>query len=200
MTGHALPGLAMILCISALLSGCSSGKAAPAGPPSLSQIASDARAHGHEWQADQLDDGDITLAEYDEGHRRNLACLDAAGITYSTPERNLVDGYQWLYKMQWPNLSEAKGQKVSQACFDDNVGDLALAMAAWGKLTTEPALLADVVKCVNGLGFKITPDVKNIRDVWLSGSDQGLKQEVVSTCAQNGMLRLHRGVDFAIGF
>jgi hypothetical protein len=138
------------------------------------------------------------LAEYDEGSRRNLACLDAAGITYSDPVRNVPDGFRWLYDMHWPNMSDSDGQRVSQDCYDKNVGDLELAMEAWGDWTTEPALLADIVNCVTKQGFSIDPSVKNWKQVWTSGASHGLTQPAVATCVQTGMLRLHPGVGYAL--
>ncbi|WP_291380968.1 hypothetical protein [Demequina sp.] len=195
----ASPPLLLATAVGLVLTGCSSTSSGDSNsPPSLEQIAANARAGGHDWQADLLDDGDITPAEYDEGHRRNLACLDAAGITYSDPERNLPDGFRWLYDMFWPGLSDSEGQRVSQDCYDQNLGDLELAMSAWGDWSTEPALLADIVDCVNNQGFSIDADVKNWNQVWLSGADQGLTQQAVAMCAQNGMARLHPGVGYAL--
>ena len=100
--------------------------------------------------------------------------------------------------MFWPGLSDSEGQRVSQDCYDQNLGDLELAMSAWGDWSTEPALLADIVDCVNNQGFSIDADVKNWNQVWLSGADQGLTQQAVAMCAQNGMARLHPGVGYAL--
>ena len=198
LVAGASPAL-LVVAIGLVLAGCS--RATDGGTdsvPSLQQIAANARAAGHDWQADLLDDGDITLAEYDEGHRRNLACLDSAGITYSDPARNLPDGFRWLYDMSWPSMSDSEGQRASEDCYDQNLGDLELAMSAWGDWSTEPALLADIVSCVGDQGFEIDAAAKNWRQVWLSGADQGLTQQAVATCAQNGMARLHPGVEYAL--
>lgn len=180
--------------------GCSSPAATSGEPQSIEQIAADAKDRGHDWQATVLGDGNVTLAEYDEGHRRNLACLDGAGIQYSEPERNIPNGYEWLYDMTWPSMDDPKGQKVSEKCFDENLGEVSLAMSAWGDWETDSALLAAVLECVSASGFEIDASAKNLRDVWLEGSDEGLTKETVAGCAQDGMLRLYPGVSYGIGF
>jgi hypothetical protein len=191
---------ALMLIGAAVLGACSPGDAGDGdGPPSLHQLADDARSAGQEWQANVLDDGDVTLAEYDEAHRRVLACLDAAGLTHSEPERNIPNGYEWLYDISWQGMDEEDGSRAAQAC-DENNRYVALAMSAWGDWETEPALLAAVVECVTDAGFEIPADVRNYREVWLSASDQGLTREKVAACIDSGMLRLHPGVGYAIGF
>jgi len=168
------------------------------GVPSLEQIAADARSRGHDWQAEQLDDGNITLAEFDEGHRRNLACLNDSGISYSAPTRNVVDGYDWLYDMHWSGLKDSEGQRLSQGCFDANLGELSIAMSEWGEWETEPALMVAVVRCVNNKGIELTSEAKNLRDLQKEGADQGLTKEGISTCVQVEMQRLHPGVAYAL--
>lgn len=183
----------------AVLGGCTAQEAKD-GPRSLEQIAADARAKGHDWQADALDDGDITLAEYDEGHRRGLACLTTSGMTYTEPERMLTDGFRWDYVISWEGMSDDVGSRESQACFDENLGDLELAMSSWGDWRTDPALLVFVEECVKSAGFDVESGSRNYRDVWLSTADQGLTREQVSSCVSNGMQMLYPGAGFGVAF
>lgn len=188
-----------VACIGIVLAGCSSSDDGSNERPSLDQIAADAKARGHEWQAEVLSDGDITLAEYDEAHRRTLQCLDAAGIQYSEPERSIINGYDWLFDMYWPSMDDSEGQQVSSACSEENKHEVELAMSAWGDWETDPALLADVLDCVSSKGFEVDRTVKTLRDVWLYGSDQGLSKETVAGCARIGMQRLYPGVGYGLG-
>ena len=169
------------------------------GPPSLQQIARDARVRGDGWQADVLGDGDITLAEYDEGHRRVLACLDAAGLTYSEPQRNIPNGYEWLYDRFWHGMADEDGMRATREC-DEKNRFVASAMSLWGEWETEPALLAFVVRCATDAGYEIPADVRNYREVWQSASDQGLTRETVAACVDRGMERFHPGADYGLGF
>lgn len=184
----------------AMLTGCSASDSDSDSRPSLLQIAESARDQGHDWQAELLSDGDITLAEFDEGHRRTLACLEAAGIDFTEPQRNIPDGYQWIYDMTWPTLDDAAGQRVVEGCVDEHQADLALAMSAWGDWVTEPALLAATVECVSRSGFDGGPSITNLRDLWLAGASDGLTRQTVATCAQTQMERLHPGIAYAISF
>ena len=193
---NGFPRLVAVMFIGvSLLAGCSGDD----GPPSLEQIARDARLRGNGWQAGVLDDGDVTLAEYDEGHRRVLACLDAAGLTYSEPQRNIPNGYEWLYDRFWHGMADDDGMRAAREC-DDTNRFVARAMSLWGDWETEPALLSFIVECVTDAGFEIPADVRNYRDVWLSGSDQGLTKEQVAACIDTGMQRLHPRADYGIGF
>ncbi len=183
------------------LAGCSSSEEGADGEPqSLDQIAESARERGDDWQASLLEDGDITLAEYDEGHRRNLECLTAAGMTYSEPERIVTDGFRWDYAIEWTGIEEEVGMRESSACFDENLGDLELAMSAWGDWQTDPALLAAVNECVANAGFEVDPAAKNYRDVWRSGSEAGLSQQTVGGCVSTSMTRVYPGAGFAVSF
>lgn len=190
-------GALLLVLASIPLVGCSPSPSDMGETPSLDQIAASARSKGHDWQADLLDDGDITLAEYDEGHRRNLSCLDGVGISYSEPERNLPDGYRWLYDMHWPDLSDEDGQRLSRSCYEENLEELELAMGAWGDWSTDPALLAAVIDCVKTEDFAIDESAKNWRDVWLSAVDQGLTRQGVAACVDIAMTRLYPGTGYA---
>ena len=51
--------------------------------------------------------------------------------------------------MYWaPSMSDSEGQTVSGSCFEESLGEVSLAMQAWGDWSTDPAVLADVVSCV----------------------------------------------------
>ena len=183
------------------LGGCStSDGGSSSGPSSLMQIADDARSAGHEWQANLLDDGEVTLAEYDEGHRRNLECLTNAGMTFTDPVRILTDGFRWDYAISWAGMDDSAGQTVSERCFEDNLGALELAMASWGDWRTDPALLSEISSCVSAAGFSTDIGSRNYRDVWLEASDEGLTPEKVSSCAGSAMNALYPGVGYAITF
>lgn len=183
------------------LGGCaSSAEDAGDGPRSLAQIADDARERGFDWQAEMLEDGDITLAEYDEGHRRNLACLTAAGMTYTDPVRMVPDGFRWDYLIDLADVGEDVGSREVWDCNEEYLSDLEVAMSSWGDWRTDPALLADVEECVSSAGFEIGTGAKNYRDVWLAGADAGLTRERVAICVREGMTRLYPGVDYAVAF
>lgn len=184
-----------------VLGGCSSdSENEDSEPSSLEQIAQEARDLGRDWQAGILEDGDITLAEYDEGHRRNLTCLDDVGITYSEPQRSVLDGYSWNYDMFWPNMDDSKGQDVSYKCFEENLESLSVAMTAWGDWKTDAAVLSFTNECVTQAGFTVESDVQNYRELWLSAAGEGLTQDVVANCLNTAMIRLHPGVSYALGF
>lgn len=196
-------GAALSLCVAAsAVSACGGGdRRKPDDPPSLEQIAAKARAKGHEWQAQMLEDGDITLAEYDEGHRRHLACLTAAGLTYTEPERILTDGFSWDYLITWEGKSDEVGSGLMSDCFDDNLGDLELAMSAWGDWRTDPALLVEIETCVEDAGFDVQAgSARNYRELLLATADQGLTREKMSSCIGEGMQRLYPGAPFVVGF
>ncbi|HEY0188891.1 MAG TPA: hypothetical protein VGC67_15470 [Cellulomonas sp.] len=186
-----------IVIAAALLAGCSSGDD---GAHSLDWYAAEARSRGYDWQAGLLEDGDVTLAEYDEGHRRNLACLDAAGIDYSEPERNVLDGFGWNYDLSWSGLDEETFERIASGCFEEFVGWIEPAMSELGDWQTEPTILAAIKECVAGQGFEIDTGAQNYRDVWLSGSDQGLTTEQVSACIGSETRRLGIGVEGGYGF
>lgn len=185
-----------------LLAGCTafSDSSDDEEPQSLAQIAQRARDSGHSWAAEQLEDGDITLAEYDEGHRRNLECLTSGGLTYTEPERIIVDGFRWDYLITWQDVGEEKGMRVMEECFEEFVSDLELAMNHWGSWNTDPAVLAEIKVCVQDLGFKIDETSNNYREIWLSASDQGLTQEVTANCVRNAMSRLHPSLPSTVAF
>ncbi len=180
--------------------GCSTTGSAAEGPPSLEQIADTARSRGHEWQADILSDGDITLAEYDEAHRRNLACLESAGLVTSEPQRNLPDGFRWLYDVFWEGMDDEDGQGAMRMCGDTHMHEVELAMSTWGAWDTGPALLAEIASCVASRGIDVSEDARNYRDAWLSATDQGLTQQAVGSCVDSAMQKLHPGVDYAVAF
>ncbi len=192
------PAVLGVVCV--VLGGCASGGDDVEDPRSLEQIADEARAHGYDWQADLLEDGDITVAEYDEGHRRDLECLTAAGITYTEPERDLLDGFRWSYDLSWAGLDDETATSVASECSERNDMYLELAMSTWGEWDTEPTVLADLAQCVQDKGFEIEAGARNYREVWLSASDQGLTYEQVSACVAQAMQRLHPGVGYGLGF
>lgn len=190
--------LAMVLLA---LTGCSGPQEEGAeSPQSLEQLAATARKNGWDWQASLLEDGDITVAEYDEGHRRNLQCLKAAGMTYTEPERSVTDGFRWVYDIHWASLDEESGSREMSQCSEMYVADLEVAMAWWGEWRTDPALQADIVKCVTAKGYSVKPGTKNYREVWLQGSEAGLTQEMVAMCLRAGAQRLYPKQGYAIGF
>lgn len=203
MSLKASSSLVVLACFSVVvLTGCGeSNQGSTEVPPSLEQMAAKARSKGHDWQAQMLGDGDITLAEYDEGHRRNLACLVAAGLTHTEPVRNPADGFWWGYEVGWEGMADDRGSGLFSECYDDNLGDLELAMRSWGDWRTEPALLAEVEECVRSGGFDIEDGVaKNYREIWLAAAAQGLGKDKVASCINSGMSRLHPGIPYSVGF
>ncbi|MDR1633407.1 MAG: hypothetical protein LBS27_00435 [Bifidobacteriaceae bacterium] len=170
------------------------------GPPSLEQIAAETRSRGYEWQAELMEDGDITVAEYDEGQRRTRECLTEAGMSHTEPVRNLPDGYEWLYDIAQNDLSDSAFDREMSRCFDEWVADLGLAMSLWGDWQTDPALLEYIVKCVEDLGFDVADGLKNYRQVWEGSSGQGLTEQSVMGCISDGMSELYPRADAAYGF
>jgi hypothetical protein len=195
-TVRALVGLTAVV---ALVSACASGDQDAEEPKSLSQLAAEARSRGYDWQAGILDDGDITAAEFDEGHRRNLQCLSDAGIEYTEPEREVLDGYRWNYDILWGEMDPEVVNDTATRCQDEFATYLELGMSSWGDWQTEPAVLAEIVRCVTDLGFEVDGGALNYRDVWLSASGQGLTSEQVSSCVASAMQRLHPGVGYGLG-
>ncbi|HEY0215536.1 MAG TPA: hypothetical protein VGC57_03990 [Cellulomonas sp.] len=186
--------------VGTLLVGCSSVGADDDGPMSLDQFAAEARARGYDWQAGLLEDGDVTVAEFDEGHRRNLECLTAAGLVYSDLERDLLDGFRWDYLIGWNGVDEETANEAVSACAQEFLGYIEPAMSAWGDWSTEPAALAGIKECVTAKGFEIDTAAQNYREVYLSAADQGLTYEPLETCIASTMQRLHPGVGYAVGY
>ncbi|WP_062070161.1 hypothetical protein [Demequina sediminicola] len=167
----------------------------------MEQLASEAEGKGHDFQADALSDGEVTLAEYDEAHRRGLACLTDAGLTHSEPVRNRVDGFRWTYDVSWEGMSDADGNAAYEACFNDSLGEIELAMASWGEYNTDAALLAATEECVADTGIVVDREgIHNHRELLLAGADQGLTMEVVLNCVQMSAERLYPTEDYVLTF
>jgi hypothetical protein len=183
------------------LGGCGgSSSGGPDSEHSLEQIADRARSDGQNWQAELIEDGDITLAEYDEGHRRVLECLTQAGMTFTEPVRDIVDGFRWNYEITWGDLGEDKGSKAVQECFE-NLGHLELAMSSFGSWETDPALQANIEQCLRDDGFEVqSGSTKNYRDLTNALAEQGVTQTMVSACIDAGMEKLYPRTAYGIVF
>jgi hypothetical protein len=201
-SGRFVTPVAIAFGLTVAATGCGSQRAEndPSNPPTLEQLAAEARADGYEWQAGVLEDGDVTLAEFDEGSRRNLECITQMGMSHSEPERVLTDGYSWYYEINYETVDPEEASDLVAECSQENEMYLQLAMSAWGDWRTDAALLADVENCVRDAGFDVRAGARNYREVWLNAADQGLTTDKVTQCVDDGMYRLYPGKPSSIGF
>jgi hypothetical protein len=171
------------------------------GPASIEQIARDARGRGYIWQAELLEDGDITLAEFDEGYRRVFECVTEAGLTYDEPYRDVVDGFRWEYTVYWYGMEDEVGSRLYHDCYDRYVGDLELAMSSWGDWVTEPALMAEIEECVLRDDINYERGVaKNYRDLFHATADQGVTKMMMTACIESAMERLYPDRGYGIAY
>lgn len=171
-------------------------------PQSIEQIAKNARQWGYTWQAEQLEDGDITLAEYDEGVRRLLECVTEAGLTYDELSRNKVDGFHWNYIVYFRSEETADADSTTHRdCYNQYASDLELAMNSWGDWTTDPALMADIEDCLERGDVEFERGVaKNYRDLLKATADQGVTEMFMTACIENGMERLYPELEYAVAY
>lgn len=168
---------------------------------SLEQLSSAAYDSGYSWQGDQLADGDVTLAEYDEANRRNRECLKSNGLQPGEQTRSHLDGFEWYYNIEPSNsLDESKNLQIIVDCSVETMMYVEVAMRSWGDWSTDPAVMHSVETCVAEHGFVSDSEFKNYRDLTMYFKADGIGEEVVPDCINDAMNLLYPTETFTISY
>lgn len=190
----------LAICIAAghLASCTDGGEISESEVLSLEQLSKSAKEDGYDWQASLLEDGDITLDEFDEAYRKTFDCLEAGGLVVSDLQRNVADGFRWEYVIEFGNVPEGEALELSSKCEDEFTRELQTAMSYWGDWETPQAVLGLVKDCVESRGVEVDASARNYVELYESVADLGVSRGAVLTCLNKAVGDIYGPLD--IGF
>lgn len=152
----------------------------------LKASAAAARKSGYVEQAEALEDGEVSDAEYDELFSLFQECLVQSGIQLDPPVVSPIDGRR---KLWWPagdGVFETEDEmREASACQLRYVTDVEGAVGERPRRMAEP-LRASVRACLSERGIDIAASDDDIRKVMQAAT--GEHEDAVASCVSEGVL------------
>ncbi len=157
---------AAMVCLAAAVPSCSAQSSASPLDPSLivSNAEQELRDIGAIEIAESIADGEVSDDDYYAAARTYKSCMSQAGVELQGPQLSPVDNIslQWGYPESVSNQSglEEETEKCHAAW-----RPMILAYQATHKASMEIALRDAVVSCLDELGYEVSSDATNIREL-----------------------------------
>lgn len=152
-----------------VLSACTSN--APQDPVSYDSLIERAREIGSAAQVEALEDGVVSREELQSVYWDYGECLTAEGLTLEDLGVNPVDGWRPLYNVWWPGKTDDAGWKLSETCYDNTMRYASFGFEMTHIDQMNPSFVADVLKCLSGVGVETTGEEQNLRELAPLGED-----------------------------
>lgn len=167
--------------VALMLAGCAAQNSESA--TTIEQVLDQARAANDEAAVAALSDLTVTRAEVDAASDRMIACLEQNGLRVVDNGVNPLDGWRHELDIYWDGMSDSDGQRISDECQSKDYSFVSQGYYLMNEDQVDPAILPDILACVQGKGVEIPDDARSLRALLPLGSEDP-NLTVVTTCAQ----------------
>ncbi|NEK96470.1 hypothetical protein GCU67_20195 [Modestobacter muralis] len=155
--------------------------------------ARQAQDAGLTFQANILNDGKVTDAEYRDAMDAHVSCIRQTGVKVTDPQLSLADNQRYLYEMTpGPGVGEGNIQQAEKDCYAQWRGLVDDQYFATNEPRMDAALLAGVQQCLRDRGVNVSGQETNVPDLQSDPANAPVDQ--LTTCIQSTGKTLYPGV------